>query len=86
MNFQTQNQQEQAVFDAFLQKPMTMKEVDIQTGIMRENICRYVKNLRNTGRIAILRQRICKITKHKANEYTTDPKLFPKPQQPTLFD
>lgn len=70
--------QEYKVFQSFLSSPKTMKEVDTDTGVMRENICRYVKALRLNGKIAWLRQRFCKTTNHLAGEYTTNTDLFPK--------
>ncbi len=74
------------VYSAFIEKPMTMKEVDIETGIMRENICRYVDILLEKGLIAIIRKRRCKITRHTlVNEYTGNPALFPKSNQLDLF-
>ncbi len=74
------------VYKALLKQPMTMKEVDVATGIMRENICRHVRCLRLRNQVAVLRKRYCKITKHLAGELTTDESLFPKvPKQLKLF-
>jgi hypothetical protein len=76
-----------AVYQAFFEKPRTMKEADFACGVMRESICRYVRTLRNQGKIYRLKQRRCQRTNHRAGEYTTDPRLFPKtkPQQLNLF-
>ena len=77
----------QRVFNALKVRPMTMKELDVYSGIMRENICRHIYNLMEQGRIAIIRQRRCTITGHPyVNEYTADPNLFPKSMQLSLFD
>lgn len=74
------------VYQAFKEKPMTMKEADVYTGIMRENICRYVDMLLDQERIAIRRKRKCKITGYPyVNEYTCDPALFPKSGQLKMF-
>ena len=73
------------VYHAFREKPMTMLEADMATGIMRSNICWYVNDLLEQGRIAILRQRKCSITGFTANEYTTNPDLFPESDQLKLF-
>ena len=67
------------IFEALKHKPMTMKELDISTGVMRENICRYFRTLRKQGKIALIKKRQCAITKHIAGEYTTNPELFPEP-------
>jgi hypothetical protein len=75
-----------AVFQSFFESPKTMKEADADSGIMRENICRYVRTFRQSKSIVVIRKRFCKVTKHLANEYTTNPELFPKPTQLTLFD
>ena len=74
-----------AVFESFFETPKTMKESDKACGVMRENICRYVRTFRKEGKIAVIRKRICAVTKHRANEYTTNPQLFPKPAQLELF-
>ena len=73
------------VFQSFFDSPKTMKECDIDSGIMRENITRYVRTFRQSKSIAVIRKRYCMVTKHLANEYTTNPLLFPKPTQLTLF-
>lgn len=74
------------VYKAFTEKPMTMKEADICTGVMRENICRYVNTLLEEGRIAILRKRKCSITGYPyVNEYTGNPDLFPQSNQLKMF-
>ena len=41
------------VYDAFKREPMTMKEADVYTGVMRENICRYVDILLDQGLISV---------------------------------
>lgn len=74
------------IYEAFLNRPMTMKEADVSTGIMRENICRYVSKLMKQGKIALIKKRYCSITNHWAGEYTTDPEKFPiRPIQKELF-
>lgn len=74
------------VLDALKENPMTMKEVDVYTGVMRENICRYVSDLMESGLIAIRKKRRCSVTGHpKVNEYTGNPDLYPKSNQLKLF-
>jgi hypothetical protein len=74
------------VYRAFFERPRTMKEVDLATGVMRESVCRYVGRLRNEGLISVIRKRYCQVTKHLAGEYTTNPKLFPnRPKQLNLW-
>lgn len=75
------------VYNALLIKPMTMKEVDVYTGIMRENICRYIDTLIEQGRIAMTKKRKCTITGHNhVMEFTANPELFPKSNQLELFN
>lgn len=74
------------VFNAFFEFPKTMKEVDFETTVMRENICRYVRTLRIENRIALVGYRKCKATGNpKVGIYTTNPELFPKSNQLTMF-
>jgi hypothetical protein len=82
----TQAQQTKKVFNSFFEFPKTMKEVDIETSVMRENICRYVRTFRNENLIALVGYRKCKITgNNKVGIYTTNPDLFPKSNQLRLF-
>lgn len=56
----------------------TMKEVDRATGVMRESVCWYCRKLRKRDLLYIVGKRLCKVTKHLAIEWTTDPKKVPK--------
>ena len=74
------------VFNAFFESPKTMKEVDIETGVMRENITWYVRFFRNQRKIVFVEYRKCKITgRNKVGTYTTNPDLFPVTNQLKLF-
>jgi hypothetical protein len=74
------------VYNAFKVEPMTMKEADSYTGVMRENICRYVDMLLEQGRIAIIRKRKCSVTGYPyVNEFSANSDLFPKCNQLELF-
>ena len=75
----------QRVYLALKERPMTMKETDVYTGVMRENICRYIDTLFEQGKIAVIKKRKCTITGYPyVNEYTTNPELFPKLNQLTF--
>jgi hypothetical protein len=75
------------VYNAFKDKPMTMLEADYYTGIMRSNICWHIEYLKEQGIIALIQKRKCSVTGFEAGEYTTNPNLFPKPNQAQLkFD
>jgi len=67
------------VFAAFKRKPSTMLMVSIETGILRANICRYVAKWQKSNSIHLLKQGLCKISKHRAGYYTTDTNLFTQP-------
>ena len=78
--------QRKIVFNAFFESPKTMKEVDQETGVMRENICRYVKYFRKRNNIALVGYRKCKVTgRTKVGAYTTNKDLFPISNQLKLF-
>lgn len=64
------------VFAAFKRKPSTMLMVSIETGILRANICRYIAKWQKQGSIHLLKQGLCKVSKHRAGYYTTDTNLF----------
>ena len=76
----------QRVYKALQDKPMTMKEIDVYAGVMRDNICRYINTLYEQNKIAILRKRKCTITGYwYVNEYTANSNLFPQPNQLKMF-
>lgn len=78
-NFQAQKK---LVFDSFKEMPKTMLMVSIETGILRANICRYVAEWQKKGRIKLLGNGHCKVSKHLAGYYTTNPELFPAIVEP----
>ncbi len=63
----------QKVYDSFFAVPKTMKEVDKETGVMRENICWYCRTLRLQSKLHAIGKRYCSITKHMATVWTTNP-------------
>lgn len=73
------------VYESFFMLPKTMKEADKETGIMRENICWYCRTLRREGKLYVTGKRLCKITRHRANVYTTNPELVRASNQLRLF-
>ena len=77
--------QRKIVYQSFFENPQTMKEVDKSTGIMRENICWHCRELRKQNLLFKTRKRLCKITKHRATEWTTNPNLVPTDIQLNLF-
>lgn len=69
------------VFNSFHDSPKTMKECDIETGVMRENICRFCAILRRYNLLFAVGRRKCQITKHWATIYTTNEDLMPECKQ-----
>lgn len=84
---QGQVTQLEAVYNAFYQKPLTMKEVFIQTGVLREFVCWYCRELRLSGKLFFVKKRRCTITGQYVKEFTTNATFLPEfPKQLTLFD
>ncbi len=73
------------IYDGFFTQPLTMKELSVQTGIDRANICWYCRTMRKSKQLAVVKKSICSITKHAANKYTTNPALMPISSQIKLF-
>ena len=64
----------------------TMKAVTVNTGIIRENICRRIADLRKAGQICKVKIGKCPITGHRnVGFYTTNPTLFITKPQLDLF-
>jgi hypothetical protein len=74
-NFFTQYQM---TYQFFKERPKTMLEVSIETGILRANICRYKAEMEEKGQIQLIRKGLCPITRHRAGFYSTDKALFSK--------
>ncbi|MDR3266302.1 MAG: hypothetical protein LBT24_01880 [Tannerella sp.] len=76
------------VYQSFMERPKTMLQVSIETGILRANICRYVEKMEKEGQIQIVRKGLCPLTHCRAGFYSTDKALFTKPNvvQLNLFE
>ncbi len=74
------------VFESFYSSPKTMMECEVETGVMRSNICWYKQNLIKASLISVIDKRNCTITKHKATVLTTNPALFPNTPQMRIFE
>ena len=80
-HYQTQMQ---VVFDALLKQPKTMLMVEVETGIMRSNITRYVAKWKKQDCIKIVRLGICPISKSTGVQFlTTNPELFKSIVEPS---
>lgn len=64
----------------------TMKQVFVATGIIRENICRRIAELRKSDQICKIKISKCPITGNgNVGFYTTNQELFTKSPQLDLF-
>lgn len=79
--------QYEVIYHVFKERPMTMLDASFETGILRANICRYVKSMKEKGLIQILFKAHDRRTKCLARYYTTDKNLFNRAdeRQLTLF-
>jgi hypothetical protein len=72
------------VFAALYRQPKTMLMVQVETGIMRSNITRYVAEWKKQDCIKIVRLGICPISKRAGVQFlTTNPELFPSIVEPS---
>lgn len=85
MDKKTFENQLKRTYKAFKEKPKTMLQVSIETGIMRASICRHVDYLKKRKKIVVVKQGIDTLTKHKAQFLSTDFKYFPKETEIELF-
>ena len=86
MDQETFQNQLRRTYRAFRQAPKTMKMVEVETGIDRPNICRYVAYLEKLKKITVVKKESCRITKHTAKYYSTNPAYFPIEIQGSLFE
>lgn len=70
--------QYQIVYQSFKERPKTMLDVSLETGILRANICRYVAEMEGKGLIQLLYKMEDEHTRFTAGYYTTDKDLFRK--------
>jgi len=86
MNQKTYNSQLRKVYQELKKEPQTMLQVSVKTGILRANICRYIRTLRKRKQIAVTTVGKCPLSKHKAQFFTTDKALFPTDPQTAMFE
>ncbi|MFR0677612.1 hypothetical protein [Dysgonomonas mossii] len=68
------------------ERPLSMREVANILGEERENICRYVGMLRDSGQIQVHHRAECMTTGHVVNFYTCNEVLFRPDNQLKLFE
>ena len=81
MNQQTYQTQFRKVFFELKREPQTMLEVSVKTGVLRANICRYIRTLRKQNKVAATKIGKCSISKNEAHFYATNQAMFPAKTQ-----
>ena len=81
------NNEMQIVFESFYEDPKTMRQVEVETGIRRDHITRYVAILRKQNKITLIKKGICPITRMNGVQFlSTNPDHQPDIIQQSLFD
>ena len=77
----------QRVYDAFLTNPKTMRQVEVETGVRRDHITRYVAFLKKQNKITLVKKGICPVSKMNGVQFlSTNPKVLPENKLQSLFD
>lgn len=77
--------QMQTIFDYLKNNIATASMVTDATGVPQKCITRYKRDLEKNGRLAEVKKDYCQLTGFRAWYITTNPDLFPKPQQLESF-
>lgn len=85
MNSQRKKNQIRRTYQSLKEYPKTTKMIQVETGIPRENLTRYIAYLEKHNLVVTVKRKPCEITGHLAKYYSTDKKYFPPIQQPELF-
>ena len=74
------NRQYQIVYDSFSEFPKSMMMVEVETGIMRTNITRYVAVMKRQGTIKLIKKDVCPISgMSNVGFYQTNANIQPAP-------
>lgn len=77
----------QKVFMCLFEEPRTRSQVSVLTGIWINSVCYYVGMLAEENRVKVHHKGICPVKRSDNVEFlTTNPELFPKEKQLSLFD
>jgi hypothetical protein len=77
--------QKKTIFEFLKIYTATASMVSQATGVPQKSICRYKRDLEKQGLLYEVEKRFCKITGFRAWYLTTNPELFPKSNQITMF-
>jgi predicted HTH transcriptional regulator len=81
---QFQNQKK-TIFEYLKSNTATASMITEFTGIPQKSICRYKRDLEKQGLLYEVIKKHCKFTGFRAWYLTTNPELFPKSNQLTMF-
>lgn len=85
MNPNRKKNQIRRTYESLKEQPKTTKMIQVDTGIPRENITRYIAYLEDHNLVATLYKKPCKITGHAAKYYSTEKKYLSPKTQSELF-
>ncbi len=86
MKTNTRTNQLNMVYQYLKQHTASRFMVAVQTSIPVQNVCRYIKMLRDENRVGVYKIDKCGITGEWVEILTTNPDLFPKSNQLSFFD
>jgi len=81
---QIQNQKK-TIFEYLKLHTATASMVAEATGVPQKSICRYKRDLEKQGLLYEVEKKLCCLTGFRAWYLTTNPELFPKSNQLTMF-
>jgi hypothetical protein len=82
----TYKTQEKMVYDYLLFNVVSATMVTHATGVVQKNVTRFKRKFEALGLLAEVKNSKCKITGRVVAYITTNPALFPKQTQLTLFN
>ncbi len=73
------------IFEYLKENTATASMVTEYTGVPQKSICRYKRDLEKRNLLNEVEKKLCKVTGFRAWYLTTNPDLFPKSNQLTMF-
>lgn len=73
------------IFEYLKENTATASMVTEYTGVPQKSICRYKRDLEKQNLLNEVEKKLCMVTGFRAWYLTTNPDLFPKSNQLTLF-
>lgn len=70
----------------FSEKPKTMYQAELETGVRIANICRFIDKMKKNGTIRKVSSGKCPISHRQAGFYTSNREYFKDDRQLSLFE